>query len=135
MVQLTAAETGAAGEQLVALEFIKRGAEVYFPAGIYGADMVVCVGCRLYRVQVKTTAAGAKTKFRFRDTMGRVYASGAVDVFAAASLELGQVALLPGPQPSSRTVDFDNLRPEWAFDYVYEWMREGGIAQCTQSCV
>lgn len=134
MVQLTAVETGAAGEQLVALEFIKRGAEVYFPAGAYGVDMVVCVGGRLYRVQVKTTASGAKTKFRFRDTMGRVYASGAVDVFAAVSLELGQVALLPGPQRSCRTVDFDNLRPEWAFDHVYEQMREGGIAQCTQSC-
>lgn len=135
MVQLTSSEAGAAGEQLAALEFIKRGAEVYFPAGVYGADMVVCVAGRLYRIQVKTTESGTKKRFRFRGHRNRLYEPGSVEVFAAVSLRPENIALLPGDQPSCVTVDFDNLRPEWVFDHVYEQMREGGIAQCTQSYV
>ena len=119
---------GEAGEQFAALAFVKAGMEVYWPAGVYGADMVVCIGGHLYKVQVKSTGADPhKAKFRFRDTFNRGYESGTVDYFAAVHPGYEAIALVPADREfKSCTIDFDNVRPEWDFVKVIERLREGG---------
>lgn len=129
MVQLTSQELGAIGEQFVALKFVQRGARVFFPHGsLDGVDLAVEVGGRMFKVQVKTTAAGIKHEFRLRKTRDRVYEPGDLDLYACVSLDPPNVALLPFMSRSSIRIDFNNLRPEWEFGHVFEQMREGGIA-------
>lgn len=129
MVQLTSITVGAAGEQLAAAEFIKHGAEVYWPAGSYSADMLVQTASGIYRVQVKTTEAEeTKVVFRFRGSHNMIYEGGKVDYFAAVHLTSGRVLLLPAAGRKNATVDFRNVNPEWDFDAVFARMKEGGAS-------
>ena len=119
---------GEAVELFAALAFVKAGVEVYWPAGVYGADMIVCIGGHLYKVQVKSTDGDPnKAKFRFRDTFNRGYDPGVVDYFAVVHPGYEAIALVPaGREAKSCTIDFDNVRPEWDFVKVIERLREGG---------
>lgn len=125
---MTNADVGAVGEQLVAFWFARRGAKVYFPLGVLdGADLAVDVGCRMYKIQVKTASGGTKIEFRLRKNKDQPYEPEALDLYALVSLDPPDVALVPYRPGTSLTIDFENLRPEWDFDYVFEQMREGGL--------
>lgn len=126
---MTSQEVGAIGEHYAALQFLKRGIQVYQPIGAQlDVDLAVDVGGRLYKVQVKTSESGGKAEFRTRRADNKLYSPGALDLYAVVGLDPPCVALIPFTPRSSISVDFDNLRPEWDFDYVIEQMREGGVA-------
>jgi hypothetical protein len=108
---------------------MKRGVQVYQPIGAQlDVDLAVDVGGKLYKVQVKTSESGGKAEFRTRRADNKLYSPGALDLYAVVGLDPPRVALIPFTPRSSILVDFDNLRPEWDFDYVIERMREGGVA-------
>lgn len=57
---------GACGEEIVAAEFLKRGVPVYRPLVDVGADLVVDIGGKLQRVQVKSSVdAGRRVLVHF----------------------------------------------------------------------
>ena len=126
---MTSQEVGAIGEHYAALQFLKRGIQVYQPIGAQlDVDFVIEVDGRMYKVQVKTSESGGKAEFRTRRADNRLYSPGALDLYAVVGLDPPHMALIPFTPRSSIVVDFDNLRPEWDIDHVVEQMREGGVA-------
>lgn len=127
---MTSMDVGAAGELLVASEFIKRGLEVYHPAASYPVDLLVLAGDKAYKIQVKTSCNGGKQQYRFRGTRNRAYPQGSIDYYAVVHLPTSRMALIPAGTSGSATVDFDQLNREWEFDRVIRDMCEGGSV-CT----
>lgn len=103
---------GTRGELLVAAEFLKRGCAVYTPLVDIGADMVVDIGGKLQRVQVKS-CDGEGERYQFR--LGRrvphthgwsSYDKSDVDWYALCWLDREYVALVPAGDATTARVLF-----------------------------
>ena len=92
---------GARGELLVAEEFLRRGFAVYTPLVDAGADLIVDVGGRLLRVQVKAYSGDDDTHvFKLGHKLPNKpgwqrYDEGDLDLYALCWINKGYVALLP----------------------------------------
>lgn len=126
---MTTRDVGIAGEQLVALEFTRRGAEVFLAAGLYSVGMIARVDGRNYTVQVKAASEGGSVRFWLRPRGHKAYPPGEVDLFAVVSVEADRVMLIPAADVDGKvtvTADFNDPCSAWAFDRVFDALRQGG---------
>lgn len=103
---------------------------MYTPMVDTGADLVVDVGGRLLRVQVKTYSGCADT-YNFRlghrspgDRGWQYYGENDVDLYALCWLDRGYIALLPAGGEKAITLSFERRgrerREAMAFDAVLD---------------
>ena len=113
-MELSSNNIGAAGELIVATEFLKHGFDVYSPMVDTGADMLVDTGEELWRVQVKTYGGSDEShtfKLLRRNPRGRgwkEYEGISVDWYALVYLQREYIALV---RPEGRRVVFISFGP------------------------
>ena len=107
---------GCTGELLVAAEFIRRSIPVYQPMVDSGADLVVDIGGRLQRIQVKSTESKSRrvsVHLMRRGPSGQKgrrhwvrYAQGDLDWYAICCFGHDYIALIPADRAGT-TITFD----------------------------
>lgn len=103
---------GGCGESFVAAEFLRKGIPVYTPLVDSGADLVVDINGRLYRVQVKSSASmDHAVRFRLGRRSPQKHGwqdyDSSPDFYALCAIGRGYIALIPVGKKNIK-LTFDN---------------------------